>query len=177
MTRSTALVGKEGTTCTLIIAARFNGGANGRPEPACKRGSLEAWFGRLSRPRRACKSHDPRPKSCPAWSWAWPAFGSAGDHQAASVAIEDERTWCEHDDSWFRFCKQNAPGSEFRPEASAWSESERLLRHVFEQLQCPHLDLVVGGLGRTVHQLAGLERVRNALLSLAGRNLLLLDLH
>ena len=35
----------------------------------------------------------------------------------------------------------------------------RLLRHVLQQLQRPHLDLAVGRLGRTVHQFAGLERV------------------
>ncbi len=52
-----------------------------------------------------------------------------------------------------------------------------LLRHVLEQLQRPHLDVVAGGLGRAVHQFAGLERVGHALLGLAGGDLLLLDLH
>jgi hypothetical protein len=46
---------------------------------------------------------------------------------------------------------------------------QRLLRHVLEQLQRPHLDLIVGRLGGPVHQLARLEGVRNALLCLAGR--------
>ena len=43
--------------------------------------------------------------------------------------------------------------------------SRSLLRHVLEQLQRPHLNLVVGGLGGTVHQLARLERVGDALLA------------
>jgi hypothetical protein len=38
-----------------------------------------------------------------------------------------------------------------------------LLRHVLQQLQRPHLDLVVGGLGGPIHQFARLERVPGTL--------------
>ena len=52
-----------------------------------------------------------------------------------------------------------------------------LLRRILQRFQSPNFDLVAGGLGRAVHQLARLERIGNTFLSLPGGDELLLDLH
>ncbi len=88
--------------------------------------------------------------------------------------------WCGRG----RVVIENAPGSDRLDRGVSGYDGLQaapvlrpLLRHVLQQLQRPHLDLVVGGLGGAIHQLAGLEGVGDSRLGLTGRDLLLLDLH